>query len=84
MALHHDIITESGITIVRAYARVTSVSLASKHQMTFIVGWFVGPDHPMPAKTTAYACHHSMDNNCIAQAYMHLKELPEFANATDC
>jgi hypothetical protein len=40
----------------------------------------------MPAFGDAeYSCAYDLDGaNPIRQAYLHLKTLPEFANATDC
>ena len=84
MALQHNIVTDSELAIDAAYGRITSVAIASKDNMTFVLSWFVSSSSTVPAQVRAYSCAHSMDDNCIRQAYLYLKTLPEFANAVDC
>jgi hypothetical protein len=84
MAIQTNIVTDADVTINAAYGRITSVSIPSKNHMTFVLSWFVSAESAMPAKVGAYSCVHALDDNCIRQAYLYLKTLPEFANAVDC
>jgi hypothetical protein len=72
-----------GIPVNDAYIKVHSVS-GSKTQTTCLVGY-----HVDSAETQFMSTQHTFapdmnGGNFIAQAYAHLKTLPEFAGATDC
>jgi hypothetical protein len=84
MALTKDITTRQGIEIKNAYFRVVSVRINSKSGMEYVVAF--SKDARSPAvDSTAHDCVYQLDgDNPIAQAYEHLKTLPEFAGATDC
>jgi hypothetical protein len=84
MALKKDITTRQGIEIKDAYFRVVSVRLNSKSGMEYVVAF--SKDSELPAvDSTSYDCAYNLTGaNPIAQAYEHLKTLPEFAGAADC
>jgi hypothetical protein len=63
---------------------VENLSLASKKQMTFAVRSYVGTENPSFSENY-HSCAYDLNaSNPFAQAYAHLKTLPEFAGATDC
>lgn len=68
-----------------AYYRVESIS-GSKQNISFVVSISKKlNDKQIEITSAQYSFVPSMDNkNFIAQAYAHLKTLPEFAGATDC
>jgi hypothetical protein len=84
MALSQTITTTFGITVNDAYHRVEGVRLTSKDVIAFQCRAYVDASKPHIADTE-HTCSHDLDGpNPIRQAYLHLKTLPEFANATDC
>lgn len=85
MAIQQTKTTESGITIDNAYHRVCRVSLPTKTTIEFCVCAYVSAQTQMPFASDFYTCAYAIDgDNPIRQAYLHLKTLPEFANAVDC
>lgn len=84
MALSMTINTPYGIAVTDAYHRVEGLELVSKSQVRFQLRAYADP--LMAAiGDTAYTCDYDLDGpNPIAQAYLHLKTLTEFANAVDC
>jgi hypothetical protein len=84
MALKKTITTRQGIEVKDAYFRVVNVTLNGKTGMQFAVAFSKNADSPA-VESTAYNCAYSIaGQNPIAQAYEHLKTLPEFAGAQDC
>lgn len=85
MALQKTHDTSFGVTVADAYFRVVGVSLPTKTTMEFSVGCYVSPTHPIAISSQWHSCAYDMTgDNPIRQAYMHLKALPEFADAVDC
>lgn len=84
MALQLTITTNAGLTARDAYHRVEKVYFDNKENISFVLTSFKTLDFPS-FQSKAYACKYDIDSaNPIAQAYEHLKTLPEFAGATDC
>lgn len=84
MALAKTVLTVHGFKAVNAYHRVESVKLESKTAMSFHIRSYTATDKPF-FEENVLSCAYEIDgNNPIAQAYEHLKTLPEFAGATDC
>lgn len=84
MALQLTKTTKSGIEVKNAYIRVDQLSLSGKEDITFKVNSY--KDKSLPAfEEDFYGCHYDINGeNPIKQAYLHLKTLPEFSDATDC
>lgn len=83
MALKKTIELPNGITIQDAYVRVENVSL-DKTQMTWKIGYYVTPDKPAFQSDQRSSDYSIEGNNPIAQAYIAMKAMPEFADAIDC
>lgn len=84
MALRHTMVSPHGFTATDAYVRVEAVALVTKSQMSFRTRAYIAPGMPAFADGE-HVCAYDLDGpNPIAQAYLHLKSLPEFADATDC
>jgi hypothetical protein len=67
-----------------AYIRVDSLN-GGKTYLGAVVGIYKSPESKSPVKIVGYWFEPKLDGkNFIAQAYDHLKTLPEFAGATDC
>ena len=85
MALKKTIQSNFDIEIPSAYHRVGRIQIVNKLEMTFAVNSFVNVDANIPVETKTYNCAYALDgSNAIAQAYVHLKTLPEFVGAVDC
>lgn len=68
-----------------AYIRVESVNGGKNSLSASVVVYSKKDAEMLAAQNLSFAFVPSMDNkNFIAQAYNHLKTLPEFAGATDC
>ena len=72
-----------GIAVPGAYIRVWRVE-CEKSSMTFGVSFHVEKGAEMFDRTTVSAPYDVNGQNPIAQAYAHLKTLPEFSDAVDC
>lgn len=84
MALSKTLTAETGVQVNDAYFRVENLVVTPKQSMTFLVRGYVSTDYPA-FYNKDFNCGHNLDNgNVIAQAYEHLKTLPEFSGATDC
>jgi hypothetical protein len=87
MALSYDkTITVAGrdITFQSAYAKITSVQ-GSKDRITACVEIRTAADGEPIAYTASTFSHNcESPDGVFRQAYLHLKTLPEFANAVDC
>lgn len=84
MALKKTVKTPHGITVVDAYHRVEGVVIDGKNAIKFQVRSSV--DGVLPHfLDVQHECVYDIDGkNPIAQAYAHLKTLPEFSDAVDC
>jgi hypothetical protein len=84
MALKKTAITPQGFTASEAYHRVEGIQL-SKDKITFQVRSYKDNSGLPHFADSAFECAYDIaGSNPIAQAYEHLKTLPEFAGATDC
>jgi hypothetical protein len=84
MALEKTVTTPHGFDAVDAYHRVECTQV-SKDTMTFQVRAYKDNSGLPHFVDTSFNCAYDIrGNNPIAQAYQHLKTLPEFAGATDC
>jgi len=85
MALTQDYLTAWAFTIPLAYFKVTSVMVESKTVMTVFVRVFANKDCSNAVLETRYSGEYNLEGpNPIKQAYLFLKTLPEFSDATDC
>lgn len=84
MALKKTTTTVQGFIATDAYHRVEGVSLVGKDKITFQVRSY--KELGLPSfSDTFYQSGLSLDGpNPIQQAYLYLKTLPEFSDATDC
>ena len=84
MAIQKTVKTVFGIDVNDAYHRVTNIAIVSKDKMHFHVESSVdGRNAAFEDKM--YACEYVINGeNPIAQAYAHLKTLPDFADSSDC
>ena len=84
MALKKSSSTVFGIDVANAYHRVEGLQLINKEKIKFQVRSSLDGVQPHFGDVQ-YDCSYDMQSpNPIAQAYAHLKTLPEFAGATDC
>lgn len=85
MALTKTIQSNFGLEIPNAYHRVGQIQIVNKTDMTFIVKAFIDDKTNLPIQAESYTCGYVLTgDNALAQAYIHLKTLPEFADAVDC
>lgn len=84
MALSKTVSTIYGFDVVNAYHRVEAISINSKDEIKFHVRSYTTPDKPFFAEQILNAPYIMDGQNPIKQAYIHLKNLPEFSGATDC
>lgn len=85
MAILKTVQTAFGIEIENAYHRVENVSLVAKDKITFQVRRRVNAAQTSIFDEMAFECYYDLNgDNPIAQAYAHLKTLPEYADAVDC
>jgi hypothetical protein len=84
MALQKTITSKFGIDAVDAYHRVERVMLVAKNRLTFRVRVYANTNCP-PVMDHGFQCEYDMaGDNPIRQAYLHLKTLPDLADAVDC
>jgi hypothetical protein len=82
MALTKNITTNTGLSCTGAYIRAEQISL-NKNGMTVEVRFKVGADSE-PFESKNYEVPYDiLGDNPFKQAYIHLKTLPEFADAVD-
>jgi|688.fasta_scaffold2421101_1 hypothetical protein len=84
MAVKKRIHLISGIEVENCYIRVDTVTIFQKENCSVVVNFYF--DKAKAAvKQTSFDCKYDLSGaNPIAQAYEHLKTLPEFAGAVDC
>jgi hypothetical protein len=84
MALKNKIETAFGVTINDAYCKVDSIQIRNKNNISFNLFSYANISNS-PISTKPYTCDYNINGeNPIKQAYLHLKTLPEFSDATDC
>lgn len=85
MALEKTVTTPHGFAAKNAYHRVEGLELSAKDTMSFLVRSYKQPyGFPCFFEKHMTAAYDIEGGNPIAQAYSHLKTLPEFAGAIDC
>jgi hypothetical protein len=85
MALKKTVTTKHGFEAKDAYHRVEGVRLDTKAKITFQVRSYKSQEHTSAFADESFSCDYALQaDNPIAQAYSHLKTLPEFAGAIDC
>lgn len=85
MALKKTVLTPQGFDAVDAYHRVEGVRMPSKTEILFQVRSYKDDSGVAHFNDVAHACAYDLNgNNPIAQAYNHVKSLPEFTDAEDC
>lgn len=85
MALKKNFITSTNIEISDAYLRVDHLLIQEKTHLSYRVRVYQGFDAKFPVEEIPLSCAYDIDaKNPIAQAYKHVKSLPEFADAVDC
>jgi len=84
MALNKTTTSSQGFEAINAYHRVEGLCLITNQKISFHVRTY--KDKAFPAfANEGYSCAYDITGeNPIKQAYLHLKTLPEFLNATDC
>ena len=86
MALSKSFQVSPGLTANTAYVRVNNVNIVRKEPACATVQVFA--DHSntkQSVQTLCYGFDFDLEGpNPIKQAYLHLKTLPEFADASDC
>jgi len=84
MALSKTVSTIHGLDAINAYHRVEGIFIEGKASIRFYVRSYKKTDLPFFDEKVVSAAYNFDGKNPIAQAYEHLKTLPEFAGATDC
>jgi len=85
MALKKTAQTPFGIEVVNAFHRVEGLMIIGKDQISFQVRSYKDNSGLPHFAGVVASCAYALDGaNPIAQAYEHLKTLPEFAGAIDC
>jgi hypothetical protein len=85
MALQKTVNTPHGFEAINAYHRVEGVRLQDKVTIAFQVRSYKSKDQLAAFNDELHSCEYDLDgSNPIAQAYEHLKTVPEFSDATDC
>ena len=84
MALQMTMTTPQGFEAVDAYHRVENVSLISKSKIQFSIVSYKDDVTDTSFASDSKSADYDLDgDNPIKQAYVYLKTLPEFADATD-
>jgi hypothetical protein len=84
MALEKSVQSNFGFNVEKAYIRVENLTLESKDKARCIVKFYADKEmHPFDVQSFLFD-YLINGSNPIAQAYEHLKTLPEFSGATDC
>jgi hypothetical protein len=85
MALQLTTTTPQGFTATDAYHRVENISLHNKNSIVFSISSYKDNLHTNLFKSEIKHCDYDLNGeNPIKQAYLHLKTLPDFADAVDC
>ena len=83
MALKKTIDLPNGISITDAYIRVENVTV-DKLQMTWKIAYYVEIGKSAFQTDMRTGAYNIQGSNPIAQAYLNMKSMPEFADAIDC
>jgi hypothetical protein len=84
MALQSNITTDSGVSVQNAYSRVEKVKMTSKQSISFELASYINSEVNTAFSSKGYLSKYELEgSNPIKQAYLHLKTLPEFADALD-
>ena len=85
MALQKTIITPYGIEVINAYHRIEYVQIVNKTSIAYHVRAYKDNSGlPFFEERILQSNYDLKGDNPIAQAYNHLKTLPEYADAIDC
>lgn len=84
MALKNTTITQYGFEIQNSYNRVGNVLIIKKTELEFELNTSKDSESDFFKKTKFNTIYNINGENPIKQAYLHLKTLPEFSDATDC
>jgi hypothetical protein len=85
MALKLTKTTPQGFIATDAYHRVEYISLQNKNSIVFMVSSYKDESESQAFRSERNFCSYDLNGeNPIKQAYLHLKTLPEFADAVDC
>lgn len=84
MALKNTQQTETGFIAKDAYHRVENVAIYSKNKMAFVIKIYNDVNKESFDNKTFHCEYDINGENPIKQAYLHIKSLPEFADAVDC
>jgi hypothetical protein len=86
MALAKTVNLITGFQAVDAYHRVEGLTLAAKDKINFRLRVYKDGTGTYPAfDERGFDCAYDLAGaNPLAQAYAHLKTLPEYADAQDC
>ncbi len=75
---------EENVTFANAYLRVDRLE-GGKNKMTVYLSFYKTPESKRNLVSKTYNFEPDLNGaNFLAQAYTHLKTLPEFAGAVDC
>lgn len=85
MALKKNFTTDAGIELADAYIRVEHLLIQNKNHLSYRVRVYATDEAKFSIDETHLSCSYDINGkNPIAQAYAHVKSLPEFADAVDC
>ena len=85
MAIKKTVTTVYGIEVIDAYHRVEGVELQGKTEIRYCVRSYKDASGlPFFDERYIVSDYNIQGENPIAQAYAHVKTLPEFADAVDC
>lgn len=84
MALKKTVVTPQGFDAVDAYHRVEGVRLIGTSAIAFQVRSSKDKTSPHFSDVEFEAAYDLNGDNPLAQAYAHLKSVPEFSDAEDC
>lgn len=85
MALKKTVTTAHGFVADNAYHRVENMTFQGKNVIKFNVKSYKDSSASTPFAVVDFGCKYDINGaNPFAQAYVFVKNLPEFAGATDC
>lgn len=85
MALQKTVTTPYGIEVIDAYHRIECVQIVNKTSIVYHVRTYKdNTGLPFFNEVVLESYYDINGDNPIAQAYAHLKTLPEYADAVDC
>lgn len=84
MALQKTVTTTNGFVAQDAYHRVEAVRFDSKESISFNVRSYKSTEYPAFGDAGFSCAYDAAGQSPFAQAYEHIKSLPDFAGALDC